>query len=260
MSSEKRFYGWKKPDVVKIEHTYQIPAHLEAVALPPVVDLSPLFPPVYDQLDIGSCADNASAGLAEFLMMSKKLPYYTPSRLSLYYWARLAEGTINEDSGSSMQTAINVLVKHGIPNEKYWPYVTKNFTIDPPKAAWTDGLNHVVDKALSVPHDQTHIHTRLYEGLPIIFGFQVFESFESDQVAKTGVMPLPKPGEKIIGGHGIMCVGINLNTKMAICRNSWGISWGKSGYFEMPLSFFLDKNMCNDFWTCENFSKFVPSK
>jgi hypothetical protein len=41
----------------------------------------------------------------------------------------------------------------------------------------------------------------LAEGYPFVFGFAVFEGFESAQVAKTGHLNLPKPSEKELGGH-----------------------------------------------------------
>jgi len=39
----------------------------------------------------------------------------------------------------------------------------------------------------------------LADGFPFVFGFTVYESFESQEVAKTGVVPLPNPDEKVMG-------------------------------------------------------------
>ena len=36
----------------------------------------------------------------------------------------------------------------------------------------------------------------LADGFPFVFGFTVYESFESAEVARTGVLQMPKPEEK----------------------------------------------------------------
>ena len=70
----------------------------------------------------------------------------------------------------------------------------------------------------------------------------------SQTVAQTGVMPMPKPNEKKLGGHAVMAVGYDTASRMMIVRNSWGPGWGKAGYFMMPFEFITSPN-CSDFWT-----------
>ena len=84
----------------------------------------------------------------------------------------------------------------------------------------------------------------LSSGLPFVFGFGVYESFETKEVAETGIMPIPKKNEKLLGGHAIMAVGYNDEKEHFIIRNSWGIDWGDRGYFYMPYSFIQDVNIC----------------
>ncbi len=81
-----------------------------------------------------------------------------------------------------------------------------------------------------------------------MFGFTVYESFESEQAAKTGKVNLPKLQEKIIGGHAVLAVGYNDTAKRFIVRNSWGTTWGMDGYFTMPYNYLLDENLSDDFW------------
>jgi C1A family cysteine protease len=89
----------------------------------------------------------------------------------------------------------------------------------------------------------------LASGYPIVFGFTVYESFESDAVAKTGQVPLPKPSEKVLGGHAVLAVGYDETQQRFIVRNSWGKNWGLQGYFTMPYSYLTDNNLADDFWT-----------
>ena len=49
--------------------------------------------------------------------------------------------------------------------------------------------------------------TCLADGFPFVFGFTVYDSFESAAVEKTGVLNMPKPGERQQGGHAVLGVG-----------------------------------------------------
>ena len=89
----------------------------------------------------------------------------------------------------------------------------------------------------------------LAEGYPFVFGFSVYEAFESEEVATTGKLDLPKRGEKQLGGHAVMAVGYDDSAERALIRNSWGRSWGTKGYFTMPYDYISDNNLADDFWT-----------
>ena len=87
----------------------------------------------------------------------------------------------------------------------------------------------------------------LADGFPFVFGFTVYESFESPRVGKTGVMPVPKKTERTLGGHAVMAMGYSLKDKRLIVRNSWGKEWGQKGYFTMPFEYV--ETLAQDFWT-----------
>jgi C1A family cysteine protease len=85
---------------------------------------------------------------------------------------------------------------------------------------------------------------------PVEIGFDVYDSFESDQTAETGVMPVPTSGESLLGGHEVLLVGYDVGPTpnlrpngclpSVLVQNSWGIGWALSGFFWMPLEI-LDK-------------------
>jgi C1A family cysteine protease len=90
-------------------------------------------------------------------------------------------------------------------------------------------------------------------GLPFVFGFTVFESFYTREVAKTGMMKWPEQEEKRLGGHAVLAVGYDdsLDGGRFIVRNSWGEAWGDQGYFYMPYDYLLNRGLSNDFWVIQ---------
>ena len=85
-------------------------------------------------------------------------------------------------------------------------------------------------------------------GFPIVFGISVYESFESEEVAKTGIVQLPEKTEKMLGGHAIVIVGYDQEKHLFIFRNSWGEDWGDKGYGYLPFEYVCDKDLASDFW------------
>jgi C1A family cysteine protease len=93
------------------------------------------------------------------------------------------------------------------------------------------------------------MRTCLAEGFPFVFGFTVYTAFETSVVGKSGVLNMPAKGEKVLGGHPVMCVGYDDTEQRFLIRNSWGADWSKQGYFTMPYAYLGDRNLSDDFWT-----------
>ena len=78
------------------------------------------------------------------------------------------------------------------------------------------------DRFVAADHQATSYHRIngllqmrkcLAEGYPFVFGFTVYTAFESDRVAKTGALDLPKSDEKNLEGHAVCAVGYDDKTK-----------------------------------------------
>ncbi len=192
MSFKVSRYGWL-PDLP--DHRDRLYAAPVAVpgALPAKADLRAQCPPVYDQGQLGSCTANAIAGAIQFDRMKQKLAeLFTPSRLFIYYNERAIEHTVNSDSGAQIRDGIKSVAQQGDCPETEWPYVIAKFKTRPPKNCYADALKYKVVLYQRVTQTLSQLKGCLASGWPFVFGFTVYESFESAAVAKTGHAPLPR--------------------------------------------------------------------
>jgi C1A family cysteine protease len=248
MSHKIQHYGWVPDLPDQRDYLYSAPIHI-LKALPASVDLRPGCPPVYDQLQLGSCTANAIAGAIEFDQIKQKLAQlFLPSRLFIYYNERAMEGTVDSDSGAMIRDGIKSVASQGVCPEREWPYNIAQFRQKPSNQCYADAL---LCKALlyqSVMQSLTQMKGCLAAGNPFVFGFTVYESFESNQVAQTGIVPMPQPGEYVLGGHAVLCVGYDDTQQRFLARNSWG-NWGMAGYFTIPYAYLTSWSLASDFWT-----------
>lgn len=240
-------YGWK-PDLPDHRDIYLLTPVFNGVA-PEKVDLRPKCPPVYDQGQLGSCTANAIGAAMQFEMMRQNISSFVPSRLFIYYNERAMEGTVNSDSGAQIRDGIKSVGKLGVCPEVMWPYNIAHFTEKPSPDCYGAALKDRALQYLRLARGLEHFLKCLAAGFPFVFGITVYESFESAAVAKSGRVPLPKTNEQCLGGHAIMAVGYDQTKQVIICRNSWGVNWGKKGYFTLPFSYLLDADLSDDFWT-----------
>ena len=241
-------YGWI-PDLPD-SRDVMFSAPMEVLAkLPPKVDLSSQCPPVYDQGQLGSCTANAIAAAIEFDRKKEGIQDWVPSRLFIYYNERAIEGTVDTDSGARIRDGMKTVAKQGECDEKLWPYDLNKFTIEPPPGVFKAAAKHPVVAYQRLVQDLPQLKGCLASGYPFVFGFTVYQSFESKQVAKTGNVPMPAPTEQVLGGHAVAAVGYDDTNQRFLCRNSWGPAWGKHGYFTMPYAYVTQRSLASDVWT-----------
>jgi len=241
------YYGWV-PDLP--DHRDYLYGAVRPIppGLPPRIDLRPYCSKVEDQGTLGSCTANALAGALEFLEMRDRVPFADLSRLFIYYNERTLDHSVRSDSGAMLRDGIKTLNKQGVCSEKLWPYVVSRFTNRPGAACYQEASDHRITSYRRIL-TLDEMRTCLAEGYPFVFGFTVYEGFESRHTAKTGVLGMPKRKERALGGHAVMAVGYDDHDKRFIVRNSWGPKWGMKGYFTMPYAYAADRNLSDDFWT-----------
>ena len=237
-------YGWKKDKVDVRDLKFSPPSLVE---LPSSVDLRGDCPPIYDQGKLGSCTANAIAGAFEFELHRAGMLDLMPSRLFIYYNEREMEGTVGEDDGAEIRDGMKSIDKLGVCGELDWPYDIYKYAEKPPQACYDFALLNRAIQYQSINQDLNHLKLCLADGFPFVFGMDVYPAFESQEVAKTGIVPMPGPDENSIGGHAVMCVGYDDSKQAFLTRNSWGMGWGLDGHFYLPYDYAI--KLGSDFWT-----------
>ena len=244
-----RKYGWR-PDLPDQRDLVYVAPSAIMIKLPTKVDLRKSCPSVYNQGELGSCTANAIGAAFEFaLIKENKTSDFTPSRLFIYYNERVIENTVNNDSGAQIRDGVKSVNTQGVCPETMLPYDINKFAEKPSAACYTEALKHQALSYHRVQRKLDQMKTCLAEGFPFVFGFTVYDSFESPIVAKTGRLDMPKKNESVVGGHAVLAVGYDDAAKRFIVRNSWGADWGLQGYFTMPYEYLTEENLSDDFWT-----------
>jgi C1A family cysteine protease len=248
MAHKVQRYGWV-PDLPDHRDHYYAAPLVNLGTLPAKMDLRPKCPPVYDQGNLGSCTANAIAGAIEFELIKEHKRDFVPSRLFIYYNERVIEHTVDSDSGAMIRDGIKSVHKQGDAPETEWPYIIAKFADKPPANVYKDAKKYKVVHYQRVVRSVTQMKGCLASGYPFVFGFTVYESFESPEVAKTGQVNMPSLNEQVLGGHAVLAVGYDDSQQRFIVRNSWSSDWGLDGYFTMPYAYLTDPDLSDDFWT-----------
>lgn len=242
--------NWKKGP--KDERDFKSTRHLTSPKiLPQEFELDRQIP-IYNQFSIGSCTANSACSCFRYEVAQLQNNFdFEPSRLFQYYNSRLLQGWENEDSGAYIRDAFKSMNKYGLALEKTWPYVVEDFARKPSNEAYQEGLKNVTVKYATVPQTEQHLKETLVSGAAISFGFNVYQSFYGSWHNTTGMMPIPKKSERLLGGHAVTLIGFSDAKKAFLVQNSWGEDWGLKGKYWMPYSFVINSVECDDFWCIE---------
>lgn len=249
------WYGWKRdlPDFRDWRYTRGVTGK-RVGPLPPKVDLraSGFLPPVYDQGPLGSCTAQALCTLFFYVNKQDTGLSLLTSRLFLYYEERKEEGTVWSDSGAMIRTGIKVMVSTGNCNEYLWPYKIDRFSENPDPICYKSASKHQSTAYRSVSQNMDDLRSCLAEGFPYVGGIAIYDSFESDAVARTGMVPMPGINERLLGGHAVTFVGYDDASRRFIVQNSWGDDWGDKGFFYLPYDYCTNLDLADDFWMIHN--------
>lgn len=229
------------------------------------VDLREWCSPIEDQEGLNSCTAQAGVGIVEYFEKKAFGKHIDASRLFLY---KVTRNLLNwkGDAGAFLRTTMEAMVLFGVPPEEYWHYNIADVDKEPSAFLYAFAQNYQTISYYrfdppGTPQDKllAQIKTFLAGGLPSMFGFSVYSSIE--QAEKTGAIPYPISGEKLLGGHAVVAVGYDEKMKIKnnnpgakettgalLIRNSWGKAWGEEGYGWLPYAYVMN-GLAIDWWS-----------
>lgn len=222
---------------------------LKNTSLAEKVDMRQWASPVEDQGDIGSCIGNAVVAAYE-LMIKQQCPekFVDASRLYNYYHARYLEGVADYDAGILyVRNAMKALEKFGVCTEILWPYEVEKVTIQPTPNCYVDGMARRIVKYKSLG-SSSEILDSLNAHTPVVVAMKISDSFMKLN-SNNFVVPTPKSGEIVMGGHAVVAVGYSLTDRQFLMKNSFGTDWGDAGYCWVPFSYIDSYGF--DYWCFE---------
>lgn len=244
-NSPHEWYGYRRDARDPRDHLFA-PA---GAAPPAAVDLRQWCPPVMDQGELGSCTAHGITGALRYALIKAGKPDVHLSRLQLYYDERKIEGTVRSDAGAEIRDGIKCAAKIGVGHERLWPYKISKFKVAPPAKVYTDAVAFNALQYQRVAVDAAHVKAALAAGFPVVIGVTLFDSFESDDVARTGMVPMPDlKREQQVGGHCLYVVGYGQRPGTFTVRNSWAADWGDKGDCYFPEAYIGSTKYGGDYW------------
>lgn len=214
------------------DRDYLMRAYLPVVKLPKEVDYTQKMSPVRDQQDDGTCVGFAVAsGMKEYQEMLDYQKLVGLSPRFVYSEAKKIDGMPGLE-GTTIRASMQALEKIGVCQEKFWPY-SPHQKDKPKEGAKTNAQKfRIITYARILKLDE--LRMSLATKGPAVLGIEVFKGMLK---TKTGIVPLPKKGERSLGGHAITACGYDDEKELAKFKNSWAEKWGDKGFGYLPYAY-----------------------
>jgi hypothetical protein len=150
------------------------------------------------------------------------------------------EAGVGSCSGGRAELASNFIKEKGLPFESCYPYTATNGSCAKACPNWQvcdfkiEGWAYV---AINSPTPSV-LKSSLYLYGPLVTTMAVYEDF----YAYGGGVYTYTWGE-LLGYHSVLIVGYNEDEQYFTVKNSWGSTWGESGYFRIAYSMVDDDSI-----------------
>ncbi len=251
--SDVAMYGCNR-DLRDARDYLWLPSPDDIQNLPSKVNLSEFMPPVLNQGQAGSCTAHGVTEALRFIIKKAGEEDRNLARLQLYYDSRASESTPKKDmtrvdSGAAIRDVIKCTREIGVARENLWPYDLNRLKVKPPDNVYADAHQFESITYQRVTVDPIHIKAAIATKYPVVVGMTLFQSFESLDVARTGIVPMPNLNtERPVGGHCMLAYAYGDYPGYITTRNSWGPQWGNKGDCYIPEHYIGSTLFAADFW------------
>ena len=189
-----------------------------------------------DQGEVNSCVSWAVAHTSMGLLENEQGISGGPNA-PMYIYSQLVNG---QNVGTYPEDNLNIAQQQGVDSESDYTQGDSDYTDTPTQGETSNAANWRISGYTSLPTGdslKSAVESAVSSGLPVIFSFDVYQSFEdmTQQTAQDYSYSDPNDGEQPLGGHEITIVGYT--AQGVTIENSWGSGWGDSGYANLSWSF-----------------------
>lgn len=243
--------------ILRISNSYKAVSMPNAL-LPASVDLRKWCTRVRNQDGLNSSTAFCVTALMEYFERRAFGRHADFSELFLYRSTRDLLG-YSADLGADLRSTLRALQTFGLPAENLYPYLPEKHAETPPPFCYgfADAFRtlryfRLDDPKLSGQSVLLNLRKCLAARMPAVFGFSLYTSFPLE--GEGNEIPVPEPGEQLIGGHAMLAVGYDDERMLGpdqgavLVRNSWGQTWGDKGYAWLPYRY-IESKLAVDFWS-----------
>ncbi|MGJ8743275.1 C1 family peptidase [Polaribacter sp.] len=212
-------------------------------SLPANIDLTPKFPPIGHQGNLGTCVAWATGYYNKTYLdaVDKNLTasqiqsfnnQYSPTDLFFSIDASLRSC----ENGTYFDDAFNVLISRGVNTLANVPYKEICLYNSPGSAAMAS--SNRIKNFRRIQGSVNEIKEYLAQGIPVVIGAMV--NYEFTNLKGNSVLNnLNYTGEE--GGHAMVIGGYDDSRNAFRIVNSWGTYWGDNGYLWIDYNFLVNK-------------------
>jgi C1A family cysteine protease len=192
-----------------------------------------------DQGQVGSCVSWAIDFTAMSILENEQGISGHP-QAPMYTYAQLARGN---DQGSTPSDTFDILTSQGVDTmSDYWQG-NSDYTTQPDTGERANAANWKLSGYTPISTGsgiKAGVQQAISQGLPVAISIPVYQSFEQiSRSQATDYSYYPTQGDQYLGGHEITIIGYDSNGVRV--QNSWGTSWGDSGYINLSWNYLANQ-------------------
>jgi C1A family cysteine protease len=209
--------------------------HARPASLPSSYSLTNYALSPGDQGAVNSCVSWA-VGHTSMGLLEQEQGISGGPNAPMYIYSQLVNG---QNVGTYPEDNLNIAQQQGVDSASDYTQGDTDYTDTPTQSETDNAAQWRISGYTSLPTGSSlrnAVESAVSTGLPVIFSFDVYQSFEdmNQQTAQDYSYADPS-GEQALGGHEITIVGYT--SQGVTIENSWGSGWGNSGYANLSWNF-----------------------
>lgn len=188
---------------------------------------------IYNQRSIQMCESCAWISFIEYMRQIEGFPFKRFSVFYLYYYARIIDNKKGQNAPITTNSIIKTLLE-GIPSDEHWPFDFSLCDDEPPLDVRIDAKEH----ASFVFFEKLEVCIETIKfilgtcGKPVVCNIHISrENLNGNQ------HKIIKDSHGQLKVHCVLLVGYDDDDECLIFQNSFGSSWGFSGFGKLHYSF-----------------------